>query len=111
MLSRVIDLADREPGSESNNAAPSRSLIPLEEILSVVLGRGVNTKTVQKEYMRLVTEGGSEFKILLDMSLKDLSGLCDDRTTEAIIRVREGNINITPGFDGEFGKIDIFANG
>lgn len=108
VLNRVEQLADRKPGFKPDNAKASRSLIPLEEVLSAVLGRGVNTKTVQSEYMRLVMEGGSEFRILLDMSLKELSGLCTDRTTEAIIRMREGNINITPGYDGEFGKITIF---
>ena len=48
--------------------------------------------------MRLVKDSGSEFKILLDMSMKELSELCSDRLTEAIIRIREGNIKITPGY-------------
>ena len=28
---------------------------------------------------------------------------------EAIKRMREGNIHIVPGYDGEFGKIQIFT--
>ncbi len=106
VLNRVMELADKE----TDNAAPSRSLIPLEEIINAVLKKGVNTKTVETEYMRLVKEAGSEFRILLDMNLKELSEVCSDRLTEAIIRVREGNIQITPGFDGEFGKIRIFED-
>jgi PHP family Zn ribbon phosphoesterase len=28
---------------------------------------------------------------------------------EAVKRIREGNIHIVPGYDGEFGKIQIFT--
>ena len=116
VLYRVMELADRKPLADRapddtpKNTIPSRALVPLEEIISIVLGKGTSTKTVQKEYMRLVKEGGSEFNILLEAPMKELATLCSDRLTEAIIRVREGNISITPGFDGEFGKIQIFEN-
>jgi uncharacterized protein (TIGR00375 family) len=110
VLNRVMELTDREPEYAPKDRVASRSIIPLEEIISAVLKKGVSTKTVQKEYMRLVKTSGSEFRILLDMNLKELSEICSDRLTEAIIRVREGNISITPGFDGEFGKIEIFED-
>ena len=67
-----------------------------------------NPKKTNVVIAKKFKEGGSEFNILLDMPMKELAGLCGDRLTEAIIRVRDGNINITPGFDGEFGKIQIF---
>ncbi len=46
--------------------------------------------------------------MLLDMPKEDLLRSAGPKTTEAILKVRKGDISITPGFDGEFGKIKIF---
>ena len=85
---------------------PFYSLIPLEEILSEVLGRGVNTKTVQKEYFRLIEALGNELKVLMDTPVEEIAAL-SEKVAEAITRVRKGDVEITPGFDGEYGKIKI----
>ncbi|MFQ5479739.1 MAG: endonuclease Q family protein [Thermodesulfobacteriota bacterium] len=109
VLSRVQELADRPEGFVPENAIPSRHIIPLVEILSEAMGFGVASKRVQSEYMRIISEGGDEFHILLDMSEGDLIGLAGERAAGAIIKMRRGEVNITPGFDGEFGKINILG--
>ncbi|HZX35518.1 MAG TPA: endonuclease Q family protein [Thermodesulfobacteriota bacterium] len=107
VLSRVEALADRPKGAMLERAIPSRKLVPLQEIIAESLGRGVNTKAVQKEYTKIIDAGKSEFNVLLDMEEKELEEIAPRKIAEAIMKVRKGEISIAPGFDGEFGKIKI----
>ena len=66
-----------------------------------VSGKGVVSKAVEKF--------GSEFKLLLDVPEKELRTGLDPKIAEGIIRVRQGKVNIAPGFDGEFGTIKLFS--
>jgi uncharacterized protein (TIGR00375 family) len=109
VLSRVEELADRPEGFIPDGAVPARHLVPLEEILAESFGCGVNTQKVKREYRRLVHEAGGEFSILLDMDPGDIKTLAGARVATAVSKVRSGEIGITPGFDGEFGKINIFG--
>ena len=105
---RVEALLDRAAGFRPPQAPPYHSLIPLPEILAEARGTGVNTKGVQEEYMGLIAALGREFKILLDASLSDIDGAASALVAEGIKRVRQGRINITPGYDGEYGRVAIF---
>lgn len=109
VLNRIAKLADRDDGFMPAGSIPSRHVIPLAEILSEVLSAGVNTKKVQNEYGRLTTEAGTEFEILLDMGFDEIASAGGARLAEAITRVRHGDVAISPGFDGEFGRISIFG--
>ncbi|MEE9614772.1 MAG: endonuclease Q family protein [Thermodesulfobacteriota bacterium] len=109
VMSRVEELADRPEGFVPENAVPSRHMVPLQEIIAEVLGRGVNTKGVEKEYKRIIDSGGSEFRVLLDMEEEELKKIAPPRVAEAIVKVRRGELSISPGFDGEFGKVKIFG--
>jgi uncharacterized protein (TIGR00375 family) len=109
VLHRVDALADRPEGFVPANAVPSVHLVPLEEIVAAALEQGVDTAAVQREYQRLISHGGSEFEILLDLSPGDLAAFCPPRILEGILRVREGKLSVVPGHDGVYGKIDIFG--
>jgi uncharacterized protein (TIGR00375 family) len=108
VMHRVEKLADRVDGFKLEGALPFYSVIPLTEILAETLEVGVASKAVDQEYQKLIQRLGSEFKILLDSSLTDIERVASPIIREAIARVRQGNVHITPGFDGEFGKIKIF---
>jgi len=109
VMHRVEDLCDREEGFVPQNAIPAKHLIPLQEIVAEALGQGTDTKAVENEYQRLVGVFGSEFAILLDISLDDLSKSASPRMVEGIKRTRQGDLTIVPGHDGVFGKISIFG--
>lgn len=109
VLNRVEALSDRPKGVALERAIPSKKLVPLQEIISESLGKGVNTKTVQKEYTKIIDAGKSEFNVLLDMKEEELKKIAPRKITEAIMKVRRGELSIAPGFDGEFGKIKIWG--
>ena len=111
VLNRVEELADRQEGFKPENAIPFKSLIPLEEIIADVLGVGVGTVEVDKEYKNLIEKFSSEFNVLLNVSAEDLKGATLPEIGEGIVRVREGKVNIEPGYDGVYGKIRIFSKG
>lgn len=108
VMHRVEKLADREDGFRPSDAPQFYSIIPLSEILAETLKVGVNTKAVDEEYRRLLQRLGNEFKILMDIQLDDIERVSSPLLREAISRMRSGNVHISPGFDGEYGRIKIF---
>jgi uncharacterized protein (TIGR00375 family) len=105
---RVYELADRKPGGMPETARPFISLIPLQEIISEAINVGVSSKKVQQIYMKMVQELGPEFYILNDAPSEDIERVASPEIAEGIRRMREGRVNIRPGYDGEFGKIRLF---
>ena len=94
-------------GLSPPGAVPYRSLVPLEEIIAQALGQGRDTKGVRDEYLRLVSRFGSEFRILLDLPEEELAQRTPPRIVTAIRKVRAGELEIRPGYDGVYGEIVI----
>jgi len=111
VLSRVEKLADRPEGFVPENAIPFKSLIPLEEIIADVLGKGAGTIEVEKEYEKLIEKFENEFNVLINVQISDLEVVTLPEISEGIMRVREGKVFIEPGYDGVYGKIRIFQSG
>jgi len=111
VLNRVESLADRPEGFKPENAIPFKSLVPLGEIIAEAEGVLSGAKQVEQEYNSLIEKLGTEFKILLDVSQKELEAATLPEIAEGIMRVREGKVYIEPGFDGVFGKVRIFSKG
>ncbi len=110
VLYRVLELADRKFGERPENALPYSSIIPLESILSEIFEVGGSSKKVQQEYFRLLKLFGSELDILQNVDLEILEKKNSAIFAEAIRRVRQGNIVLQGGYDGEFGIVKIFEN-
>ena len=109
VLSRVEKLADREETAARRRVKPYTSLIPLREVIADALDCGPETQSVTKVYEQLIAEVGNEFSILLDAPIMDIARVGGDLAAEGIRRMRKGEVQINPGFDGAFGTIELFT--
>lgn len=117
VLNRVANLADRSSASRTSTfrtsgkkLVPYRYLIPLPEILSDIYSKGVSTKYVEEIYFSMLQTLGNEFSILLDIPLEIIEKASSSYVARAIQKVREGKVHIAPGYDGEFGTIEVFTD-
>ncbi len=109
VMHRVERLSDRPAGFVLENAVPFKNLIPLDEIIAESKGVGKAAKSVEQEFRLLVQKLGSEFDILLNVPEEELIKSCAPRLARGILNVRQGKVKITPGYDGVFGKIELFG--
>ena len=107
VMNRVDELADRPEGFVPEGAIPYKRMIPLSEIISDVLGVSSASKKVTAEYSSIIPRLGTEFEVLTEVREDELLKKLPKKIAKAIINVRNGNVNILPGFDGEYGKIEI----
>ncbi len=112
VMSRVDELSDRDLKTIPNNQVQQKSIVPLPEIIAEVLGvSSTLSKKVVATYDNMIKVLGNEFNILLDASISDIKAFSGEDMAEAIRRVRAGEMSITPGYDGIYGKVKIFADG
>jgi uncharacterized protein (TIGR00375 family) len=108
VMNRVGHLADRPEGFILENSPTYRNLIPLIEIVADAMGIGKDTAGAAREYNSLTQRLGSEFDILLFIPKEEILDKCPPKIAKGIINVREGRVNVLPGYDGVYGKIEIF---
>jgi PHP family Zn ribbon phosphoesterase len=106
---RVEELAERKPGFILKNAIPFKKVISLVEVIAKVLKKQAFSKTVLEQYDYLLKVFGTEFNLLLNASLEDLTKHSNKQIAEAVIRMRAGDVRFTPGYDGVYG--DFYFNG
>ncbi len=105
---RVDALATRAFGVQPPRAIPFRNVLSLEEVIAQVYGVGPASKKVQSIYERMV-ERNTEFEILLDLSFTDIEKSAGAAIAAAVEKMREGHVHIQPGYDGEYGKIELYT--
>ncbi|MBI4164049.1 MAG: DNA helicase UvrD [Candidatus Aenigmarchaeota archaeon] len=104
VLSRIEQLADRPEGYKAKNAPGFKSVIPLSEIISFTIGTpNPASRKVWEIYHKLIEKFGSEFNVLADAKPEDMTQAVDKQISENIIRIRNGQVKILPGFDGIYG--------
>ncbi len=106
---RVEELADRSASYKPQNAIGYLHLLPLSEIIAMVLNASSPAlQNVWDVYNRLITKFGNEYRVLIDASAEAMSEIVDLRIAETIVKVREGKVQITPGYDGMYGHPSVF---
>ncbi|MDI6758496.1 MAG: endonuclease Q family protein [Candidatus Omnitrophota bacterium] len=108
VVNRIEKLADRPESFKPENPIPFKRLIPLDEIIAEAKGVGKGSVAVERDYHSCIAKFGTEFEILLRASEEDLLKGLPLKVAQGVLRVREGKVNIKPGFDGEYGTISIF---
>jgi uncharacterized protein (TIGR00375 family) len=109
VMHRVESLADRPVGHTPHAAVPGKHLVPLAEIIGEAMGIGAESAGVEGEWRRLVAAGGNELAVLMDLPEADLARFTPPKILEGIRRMRAGQLSITPGYDGVYGKVSLFA--
>lgn len=111
VMHRLSKLADREEGFTLESSPQFKSVVPLAEIIAEALDMRPESVTVEKEYMQLIKTFGNEFKILLYVPEEELAEKCPLKIVKGIINMRNGNVEIIPGYDGEYGKVKVLKEG
>ena len=86
---------------------PFARLIPLPEIIAAVLGIGVNTRAVSRQYTSITDRLGSELNALLWAAGDDLAAAAGEPIAQAILKSRSGQVSISPGYDGQYGSLSL----
>ena len=79
----------------------------LSEIISKLIGKGIATQAVWKQFNELIEKFGTELNILLEVPEEELLKVTNGKIAEMIMKNRIGAITVEPGYDGEYG-IPVF---
>uniref|UniRef100_I2Q414 UvrD/REP helicase n=1 Tax=Desulfovibrio sp. U5L TaxID=596152 RepID=I2Q414_9BACT len=108
VLHRVLELADRTEPVRPPGMPGFTSLIPLDELAGEVMGVGPKTGKARRLTAALYARFGAELTILRQTPPEDLAQV-NTVLAEAVSRMRQGRVERTPGFDGEYGRITVFS--
>lgn len=109
VLYRVRELAGRPEGYVAKNRHPYAYIVPLADVLSEIFNVGPKTKKVTGYYNKAIEALGSELDILTEKKIQDIAACGVPLLAEAIEKMRNGDLHIAPGFDGEYGKVALFT--
>ena len=105
VLHRVEELARRTVDELPDGFPPFESIVPLAELIASVVGFGTASKRVQSIYLGLLERLGSEFYIQREAPEDAIARASSQVVATAIVNMRRGIVRISPGYDGEFGRI------
>ena len=101
---RILELADTE--ERPKDRPPYLHLAPLAEIIAMVVGKGVETKSVRMIWERFLREFGSEIRVLVDVPVEALVQVHEE-VAKAIWAYRTGRLIVIPGGGGKYGEIRL----
>ena len=122
VLNRLEKLADRTEaeldvhevklgevtGKGMKGRVPFVNLVTLDSIIGEALDIGNKSKGVKREYDAMINMFGSELDLLMNIPFADIKAQIAPQIAEAVRRMRERELSITPGYDGTYGVVKIF---
>ena len=111
VANRAQQLADRPEGFIKPGAKPFESLVPLQEVIAASTKRSAASAKVLNQYEDMLKKLGPEFAILREIPIEEIKQASGRLIAQGISRLREGKVERIPGFDGEYGTIQLFAPG
>ncbi|MCD4761281.1 endonuclease Q family protein [bacterium] len=110
VMNQVEKLANiDEDKIDKSKHIPFKNIVPLPNVIANYFGMGRGSKRVQNLFMEIILSAGNEFKVLLDLSKEELDKIMPASLADGIIRMRQNKIKINPGFDGQYGTVEIFS--
>jgi len=111
VMNRVNELAGRAPGTKPERAARFWKMLPLHEIIAQAMNVGVQSKKVSAFYREMISRLGPELLILWALPVDEIASQVPEIIVEGIRRVRNGEVSIKAGYDGEYGTVELFTPG
>ena len=105
VLHRVQDLADRSLPKQPAEAPNFDYIVPLPEILAQILGQRVQTKRVNRLFVKIINQFGNEFTFLRHTPIEEIAKHLPSVYAAAIRRLRTKEVRREPGYDGVYGQI------
>jgi len=110
VMNRVNMLSDRSTGHIPSKAGYYWRMLPLIEIVADCLGCGVQAKKAKNLHSELISKLGPELEILWSLPMEIINEGAPPIVVEALNRVRNGQVNLDAGYDGEYGRVSIFED-
>jgi len=120
VLSRVMDLADRSEvearklidgevkSASGRNYGEVKYLVPLLWIIAEIKRvKSITAASVRNEYQLVTQKLGSDFEVLLNKPIEEIKSVGFERLAMAIDKMRKGEMEIKPGYDGVYGEVKI----
>lgn len=110
VLNRVDALADRPRGFQPEKSRPFQRLVPLRQVIGDAYRVGAGSRKVETVYFNLLHHFGPELSILREIDIDLITQFSGTLLGTAIKRLREGTVDVKPGYDGEYGVISIIKD-
>ena len=96
-------------GSDQTSAIhlPFESISPLPELIAAAEGFSPSSVKVTRIYETLLNELGNEFFLLREAETSDITAVSSENIADAITCLRDGKVHWNPGFDGQFGTMEL----
>lgn len=89
---------------------PFICLTSLRSIISEVEKVGPKSKKVEKKYQLAISQLGNEVSILTKASVGKIKKILGEKIVEGIVKNRQGDVIVEPGYDGIYGKVKIWPD-